>query len=263
MTAAPAVKLRSVALPSEHGGWGFLIEPVLLGLLVAPSLGGLLLGIGMFGMFLARHPLKIVMADRRRGKRFARTIAAERFVLIYGAVASFGVAGAALYGGMGVLLPLTLASPLMLITLYHDFSSRRRDMLPELAGPLGLAAASSSIALAGGWALPLALALWLLQAARAVPSVLYVRARLRLEHGKTANLSLPLVAQAAGILLALALRLVHLTPLLAVVPLAVLLLRAWSGLYRRMPTPARMIGFREMAFGFMTVLLIAAGYTLE
>ncbi|MBZ0296495.1 MAG: YwiC-like family protein [Anaerolineae bacterium] len=32
--------LRSVALPAEHGGWGFLIEPILLGLLVAFSVNG-------------------------------------------------------------------------------------------------------------------------------------------------------------------------------------------------------------------------------
>ena len=36
--AAPRAKqrspLRTVALPSEHGGWGLTLEPVLLGLLV-------------------------------------------------------------------------------------------------------------------------------------------------------------------------------------------------------------------------------------
>ncbi|MDX2007394.1 MAG: hypothetical protein SFU83_19325 [Meiothermus sp.] len=31
------VPLRSVALPNEHGGWGFTLEPILLGLLVAPG----------------------------------------------------------------------------------------------------------------------------------------------------------------------------------------------------------------------------------
>ena len=29
--------IRSIALPLEHGGWGFTLEPVLLGLLVAYS----------------------------------------------------------------------------------------------------------------------------------------------------------------------------------------------------------------------------------
>lgn len=263
MTAAPAVKLRSVALPAEHGGWGFVLEPILLGLLVAPSLAGLLLGIGIFGMFMARHPLKLVAADRKRGRRFARTGMAERFVLIYGGLAVFGVISSALVGGLAVLLPLVLASPLMLVTLYYDFTNRSRDLLPELAGPVGLAAVSSSIALAGGWTFGPALALWLIQAARALPSVLYVRARLKLEHGKGANRALPVIAQAVGLLLVLGVVLAGVAPLLAVAALAVLLARAWVGLYRRVPKPAKVIGIREMIFGFGTALLAALGYALN
>lgn len=34
------VRLKSIALPVEHGGWLFVLEPVLLGLLVVPSAGG-------------------------------------------------------------------------------------------------------------------------------------------------------------------------------------------------------------------------------
>ncbi|HDL49896.1 MAG TPA: prenyltransferase, partial [Actinobacteria bacterium] len=36
----PSVRLRSVAMPTEHGGWGFTLEPIILGLLVAPSPAG-------------------------------------------------------------------------------------------------------------------------------------------------------------------------------------------------------------------------------
>ena len=35
---------RSVAIPTEHGGWGLTLEPVVLGLAVAPSLAGIALG---------------------------------------------------------------------------------------------------------------------------------------------------------------------------------------------------------------------------
>ena len=43
---APAGKsersmLRSVAVPTEHGGWGLTAEPVVLGLAVAPSAAAL------------------------------------------------------------------------------------------------------------------------------------------------------------------------------------------------------------------------------
>jgi hypothetical protein len=41
-------RLRSVALPSEHGGWGLTLEPAVLGLLVAPSaVEQMLLGTGV------------------------------------------------------------------------------------------------------------------------------------------------------------------------------------------------------------------------
>ena len=42
---------RAVAMPSEHGGWGLTLEPVLLGLLVAWSGAGVALGIAAFSAF--------------------------------------------------------------------------------------------------------------------------------------------------------------------------------------------------------------------
>src|SRR5919107_5545462 len=90
------VRLRTIALPTEHGGWGITLEPVVLGLLVAPSLAGAGLALATVGAFLARHPFKIVAGDRRRGRRFARTPVAERFTMLYAAVASAGFAFALL-----------------------------------------------------------------------------------------------------------------------------------------------------------------------
>ena len=64
---------RSVALPTEHGGWGLTLEPVLLGLLVAPSGAGLAMGCAAFLAFIARTPVKIVLVDRYRHRRLERT----------------------------------------------------------------------------------------------------------------------------------------------------------------------------------------------
>ena len=92
--ATNGVRIKTVALPTEHGGWGITLEPVLLGLLVAPSVAGACLALATVGAFLARHPFKIVAGDRRRGRRFARTPVAERFTILYGgaALASFTLA---------------------------------------------------------------------------------------------------------------------------------------------------------------------------
>src|SRR5438067_816253 len=145
------VRLKSVALPVEHGGWGLSLEPVVLGLLIAPSLPGLFLAMATLAAFLARHPLKLVMADRRRGRRFARTPVAERFALLYILAASFSLLAALkAASSYEFLLPLLLASPLALIQLIYDRLSRSRALLPELAGATAMAAIASSIVLAGG-----------------------------------------------------------------------------------------------------------------
>jgi hypothetical protein len=255
------VKLRTVALPAEHGGWGFLLEPILLGLLVAPSWAGLLIGLGVFAMFLTRNPLKMAVNDHKRGRRYARTALAERFVLAYSVAILVFLAGALLLADAGVFLPLALAFPLMLFQLYFDLTNRSRSVLAELIGPVGLAATSSSIALAGGWTLAAALPLWAIIAARAVPAVVYVRARLRLEHGKPVSPWPSLVAHLLGLGGVALLAGLQAAPWLLLPVFVLLLGRAILGLSRwRKPTAAKVIGFREIAYGLLVVVTTAAGY---
>ncbi|RLE22124.1 MAG: hypothetical protein DRJ50_08160, partial [Actinobacteria bacterium] len=47
---------RSVAIPSEHGGWGLTGEPILLGLLLAFSWAGAAVGAAALLAFLVRTP---------------------------------------------------------------------------------------------------------------------------------------------------------------------------------------------------------------
>ena len=70
---------RAVAVPSEHGGWGLTLEPVLLGLLVAFSWPGLAIGVAALLAFLVRTPLKLALVDRRRQRSLPRTRLAWRF----------------------------------------------------------------------------------------------------------------------------------------------------------------------------------------
>ena len=60
------ISLRSVALPVEHGGWGMLGEPLLLGLFIAPSWAGLGVALGALGGFLAVADRRYRFAVRRR-----------------------------------------------------------------------------------------------------------------------------------------------------------------------------------------------------
>jgi hypothetical protein len=258
------VRLRTVALPVEHGGWSLALEPVALGLLVAPSTAGLFLAIATAGAFLARHPLKIVLGDRRRGRRFPRTAAAEAFLLLYGALAfASALAAAATAASYAFILPLLLAAPLVAVQLAFDAAGRSRSLAPELTGSAGLAGVATSIALAGGWTSVPAYGLWAVLITRAVPAILYVRARLNRLHGEHASGATVIAGHVAALAVVVALACAKAVPLLAPAALAVLLLRAAHGFAESGPdVTAKRIGIREIVYGALTVALVAAGHWL-
>jgi len=263
-SARGRVRLRAVALPVEHGGWSLTLEPVALGLLVAPSPAGFLLAAAAAGAFLARHPFKIVAADRRRGRRFPRTAVAERFLLLYSGVAfASALAAAATADSYLFLLPLLAALPLASVQLAFDAAGRSRTLIPELLGSVGLAAVSASIALAGGWPLTASFGLWAVLAGRAAPSILYVRARLGLLHGQTPS-ALPAVgAHVAALAFVAQLAWAGVAPPIAAAALLLLLLRAVAGLYAAgAKGSAKQVGVREIFYGAITVAAVAAGYLL-
>lgn len=259
---AARVRIKPVALPVEHGGWGLALEPVVLGLLVAPSLAGLCLGLATVGAFLARHPLKIVVADRRRGRRFPRTRMAELFTALYGAIALSGFLAAVALGPASLLLPLAVALPLAVLQLAYDFSSRSRALLPELSGATAMAAIASSLALAGGWPLAPALALWAILAGRVLPTILYVRARLRAARGEQVASGLIIFTHLLACAVALVLFRQGLTSLLALAALLILLIRAAVGL-NSAPVPAKRVGITELLYGAMLVAAVFAGHALR
>ena len=263
--ATPArVRVRTVALPVEHGGWGLSLEPVALGLLVAPSVAGVFLAIATMGAFLARHPFKLIVADRRRGRRFPRTAVAERFALLYTVIAITGLlAATATAVDDTFLLPLLAASPFAAVQLAFDGTGRSRALAPELAGSFAMAAVSTSIALADGWPLPTALALWAVLGARVVPTILYVRARLKQLHGETPAATPVVVTHTAALILVLLLAWLKVAPLLAALALLVLLVRAVTGFFIPQPSvTAKQIGVRELGYGVITVLAVVAGRLL-
>ncbi|HEV2800683.1 MAG TPA: YwiC-like family protein [Pyrinomonadaceae bacterium] len=259
------VRLRTVALPTEHGGWGLALEPVVLGLLVAPTVAGLFLAVATLGAFLARHPLKIIAGDRRRGRRFPRTAAAERFALLYGGIALAGFAGATVTAvNYQFIIPLLLAAPFAFVQLSYDATGRSRSLAPELSGSFGLAAVSTSIALAAGWPHAASYGLWIILAARVIPAILYVRARLKQLHGEPAASAPLIAAHTCALVILLLLVWLKVAPLLAAVALFVLLLRAVHGISSSATdTTAKQVGIREIGYGALTVLAVAAGHLLS
>ena len=252
---------RAVALPDEHGGWGLTAEPALLGLLVAPSWSGGALALGALLAFVVRTPLKIVLVDRWRHRwlprsRIAQRIAvAELALLLVLALVTVGLSGWAW------TVPVAIALPLVAIELWFDMRSRSRRLLPELCGAIGIAAVAASIAIAGGASAQLAVALWLVVAARALATIPFVRTQIgRLRH-QSVSTRLNDVGQSAGV--AVALVALGTSPLVAAGAGAVVALACAQLVWvRQRPMPAKRLGMRELLLGLAIVAVTAAGVHL-
>ncbi|WP_135256577.1 YwiC-like family protein [Thermus caldilimi] len=259
---ATGVPLKTIALPTEHGGWGFTLEPILLGLFISPgphTLGLFLLG--LFG-FLARHPLKLVYQDLRKGKRYPRTALASRVGGIYLALALLGLLLAAWTARGPFLLPLLLALPLGAYMLWADASNRSRDLFPEIAAALAMASLAPAGVLAGGLETEIALGSFLALALRDIAALYYARTQVLRARGGSPKRYPALLALWASFLLALFLQGQGLLP--APTTLALLLLALYGSLaLLKPPVAARIIGWTQMGFGLLVVLATAIGYTLQ
>lgn len=251
--------LRSIALPVEHGGWGFLLEPILLGLVLAPSLYGLLFGFAMLALFLTHQPLKIAVKDRLKGHHTRRTIWAERFVLLYMGLAVLLALPALLNSSNAFFVPIIVMLPFIAIQTFYDFRSDSRAMLPEISGAIALSASATAIVILGGWELVPALMLWLVLVARAVPAILFVRSFFRKLRGKPASIPLTYSAHGIAIILVAGFAFIELLPWLSVLAMIILLGRAYFALNSKEAIAPKTLGFREMGFGFMTAILTAIG----
>lgn len=258
--AAAGVRLKSIALPTEHGGWGFLLEPIVLGLWIAPSWAGIALSVSALGVFLLNQPLKVAIKDWQKGKRYPRTRWAERFALLYATVALIALLVAFVLSPHPFWLPILAAVPFALFQIGAASRNQGREMLPELIGAVVLGATAAAIVLASGDHYLAAFTLWLILALRSVPSILYVRARLRLERGEAINYAGVIAAHGVGLVIGAVLVAGGGTHWLTLVSLGLLLFRAVRGLSAwRTPVPAKVIGIWEMIYGFALVALVAIG----
>lgn len=241
-----SVNLRPLALPTEHGGWGILLEPVALGLLVAPSWSGGMIAIAALFAFLARQPLKLALQDALRGRSYPRTSWCWMFAMSYATVASLACASAVMSAGWRFVLPFALVSPLALVMLIHDARNRSRGFLPEMAGAVAMASLAAAIPLAGGRTALFAATFMALILLRSLPSIIYVRTLLG-RGSKPFVLALHLAAIAVAAWIA--------SPF-AIAAFGMLLARAVWGLTHATPRP-QTVGWREIAYGAVTILLFA------
>lgn len=245
--ALPRVALRPLAFPNEHGGWGILLEPVVLALAVAPSTAGLALALALVAAFFLRHPLRLAARDLMLGKRYPRTIACTKLALAYGSAALTLFAIAVATSSVAIAIPLLIVSPFLAVQFFCDVRNRGRELTAELCGAIAAAAGGAACVMAGRGVNSIALLIAILALCRSVPSVLYVRSLLR---GSSA---LPGIGAHLLAVLAVAL---SAPPVVVAVPVA-LLARCVAGHFRRGLT-ARRVGVEEVGWGVVALVLFAA-----
>lgn len=252
---------RRVAVPSEHGGWGLTLEPVLLGLMIAPSLVGAVVGLGAFIAFFVRSPLKLVVIDVRRKRWLDRSKLAMRFA-IGELVVLAGIAVAALWvAGRSWLVPVVIALPLVGVEFWFDIRSRGRRLIPELCGAIGISSVVAVIVLASGNRTSLAVGAWLVLSARAVGSIPFVRVQISRLRRTSMNARSSDAAQTIAIGIGVAAVLTErkmMLGLLGLMTLAVLQL-VWV---RRTPLVPKVLGMCQMALGIALVAVTAVGVLL-
>lgn len=258
LRAKSSVSIKSIAVPAEHGGWGFLSEPLLFGLLIAPSLTGVGLVLMMVAVFLLHQPLKIVVKDRRKGRVYERTRLAQRFLVIYGVIGAVGV-GMAWVSAPNPLwiIPLLTAAPFAALQLAYELRNDGRNLTSEIVGALVLAASAPAMLLAADHTPLLAALAWGILTMRIIPAILYVRARLRLIHGKPIRSQNTIILHLAVMGISLLLWMSGLTDAAIMLATGVLLVRAIYGLYFSPPVAAKVIGFQEVFFGLTYTVVCA------
>ena len=248
---------RTVAVPSEHGGWGLTAEPIVLGLLLAPSAAGLCLGVATMLAFLLRTPVRVVLVDRHRHRTLDRTRLARRIALTEGALLVSLVAVAAVDSHHRFWWPLVLAAPLVGVELWFDARSRSRRLAPELAGAIGVSSAAAAVVVAGGHGTTEAVAAWLILTARSVTAIPAVRDQIARLHHRPRTPRLLVVADAAAIGIAAIAVAVDPSFLAGAAAIAaVIVVQRATG---RTPVPATVIGIRQSALGGLVVAATALG----
>ncbi len=252
------VSLRSVALPTEHGGWSLTLEPVALGLMVEPGWAGAALGAVAILGFVARTPLKPVLVDRRRGRSLARTRLAGRVAAMELALAGLFLAVAVTTAEANFWWPLAAAVPLIGLELWYDMHSRSRRLVAELAGSLGASSMAAAIALAGGAATAVAAGLWCVAGARAVAAIPFIRRQVRRLKGQPHSRLATDIAQGVAVAAVVVAAVVEAAPVAAVV-VVVLMALVHMALAYLPPPPVPVLGAEQVVIGLTVVVTTALG----
>lgn len=255
------IKLSQIVLPTEHGSWGFLFEPLVGGLALAFSIGGLWISLMVIGAFLMRRPLQVLITQWRSNSE-TRAVA-QKFVATFLFVTAIGFVGVLFTADLVSLSPLIISLPLACFQFYTEATKRGRQLVAELAGAAIMPTSAAAIVIAGGGEFGTAAAIWFFFVARFIPSILYVRNRLSLEKGKKISPLWTAILHTCALFGVAGLTFTNKLPMFTVAAFLLLFLRSAIGLSQyRKRMKAMKIGVLEVFYGLVTVTFLIVGHYL-
>lgn len=260
--------MRSAVLwPREHGAWGLLAAPLLLGTVVGARVGGdrwlawACIVLAAFAVFLARTPLEALLGGGVVRATGAAEVAVARARLLLWSAVALAAGAAALYFISYKVLALLAA--LGAAAYASQWLLARAESQVVVAAAFALGAPAAYVALTGR-ADGLALQLAALTALVTVNQVAYVQLELAAaRQGGRARLRFgwPFFALQSATLLALgwALREGALTWVAAAAFVPLVARGYWRFLRARPRLALKRLGFSELAYSAAAVALLAAG----
>ena len=242
-----------VAIPKEHGSWGFVLEPLLLSLIVAYTLEGLLLALATFFLFLSNQPLRIV-ANKSSSKKFKSTgIAVFSFYFLTAIVLLIFP----LYNlKLEVLLPFFIGLTLMPIYLFAALKNYSRSLIVELLPIFSMTLIAVSIIMIDNSFSFSLIVFGVLLLSRAIPTVIYIGAKVK-EAKKIEFSVLPTHVLNIGFsLFIIYASLTNLLPMLSLLGAVLLTTRSVIGFSRfSFAKTIKQIGVMEFVYGSLFVVI--------
>ena len=252
------INIRQIALPTEHGSWGFVLEPLLLALLVAYSLPGLMLSLCAFFMFLSYQPLRILFKKKNNNElnKYALIVFS---VYVFLAAVFFFITFS--QSELIALTPFVLSVIIMLIYLIMLYRQKNRELISELSASFSISILTLSILLFKGWQIKYVIAFLIVLLARSIPTTFYVHTKLQMFKKKEFRNTLPMISTYifTGILFWTSM--LGLTPFLTVAASLMLLVRSHIGIfYIKENFKVVNFGIMEFVYGGLFIIITAVGY---
>ncbi len=251
-------KTLRIALPEEHGSWGFVLEPLILATIVGYSLNGLFLALASFLLFLSHQPIRIIF-NKKKNPTLRKKAWGFLFVYLTLIVLFFSLVfqSADYYR----LYPFFLALLLMGSFLLFELSGKARKLTSEIIATISISFIAVSIVLLSGWSEIQSWAFFFLLLNRAVPTVLFIHERVNFIHNKYVNKWIPILVGLFGFIITLFLAYSSLIPWFAITGVLVLIIRMIFGFTPKMLKQSlKTAGILEFVYGIIFVIITAIAY---